>query len=295
VSAEPLDRRLHAWRDDLADARLKGRVKAAAFVEGRPHRIAVPFCDLRRTPSDDGGVDTQLLMGEAVRVFDRSGGWAWVQAAFDGYVGYLPESVLTPDDREEGEPPLRVVAPWAFLFSGPDIKRPVIGSLPMGARFRSAETVEHGGRRFFATGTGGPFVLATSVGEADAPATDYVSVAETMRGTPYLWGGRTPFGIDCSGIVQLAMMMAGMRAPRDSDMQEAGLGRPLAPDAPLRRGDLVFWKGHVGIMRDGETLLHANAHSMDVASEPLAQAIERIATLYGQPTSRRRPEGGSPQ
>lgn len=289
MSAEPLDARLNAWRDDLADARLKGRVDAAAYVEGRPYRVAVAVCDLRRTPSTDGSVDTQLLMGEAVRVFDRSGGWAWVQAVFDGYVGYLPESALAPDDGEGPNPPLRVVAPWAFLFSGPDIRRPVVGSLPMGARFHGAETVESAGRRFYATAAGGPFVLAGSVGGADASATDYVSVAETLLGTPYLWGGRTPFGIDCSGIVQLAMMMAGRYAPRDSDMQEAELGDPVEGGKRLRRGDLVFWRGHVGIMRDAENLLHANAHAMNMTSEPLVQAIERIAHLYGGPTSYRRP------
>lgn len=290
MSTGALDGRLHAWREDLADIRLKGRVQADAFVEGEPHRIGVPVCDLRRAPAADGGVDTQLLLGEAVRVFDRCDGWAWVQAALDGYVGYLPESALTPDHGQGRPPHLWVTAPWAFLFSGPDIKSPAMGSLPLGARFAGVETVERAGRRFFAIEPDGPFVLAQAVGRIGASADDYVSVAETMLGTPYLWGGRSPFGIDCSGIVQLAMMMAGLGAPRDSDMQEAGLGRPLGQDVPLRRGDLVFWKGHVGIMRDGETLLHANAHTMDVTSEPLTQATERISGLYGRPTSRRRPD-----
>ncbi len=282
------DRRLTAARPDLADIRLKGQVEAGSFVAGRPARIAAPLVDMRRAPKADAGLDTQLLRGADVLVFDVADGWAWVQAGYDGYVGYVEAAALGDDGRE----PTHVVsAPRTFLYPGPDMKLPRSAALSLGSAVAVVDWAETRGTRYAVLDTG-EAVFAGHLAGIDDREADYVTVAESLVGTPYLWGGVSAFGIDCSGLVQLSMRMAGRAVLRDSDQQAATLGEPLDPGADfsrLRRGDLVFWKGHVGIMTDAATLIHANGHTMTVALEPLAAAVERIGYLYGMPTLFRRP------
>jgi cell wall-associated NlpC family hydrolase len=283
-----LDRRLHAFRPDLADAALRGRVEAACYLEGRPARIAASVADVRRQPSREAGLDTQFLLGEAVMVFDEKDGWAWIQSERDGYVGYVEQQALS---TFSGEATHVVSAPRTLLYPEPDLKRPRIGELSMGSRLEVMGFEEHRGTRY-ALLASGQALIGGHIRPVAEHADDFVAVAETLLFTPYLWGGATAFGIDCSGLVQLSMAMAGRRALRDSDMQAATLGEAIEAGenlAELRRGDLVFWKGHVGIMANGETLLHANGHTMMVSREPLRQAIERIGYLYGGPTGFRRP------
>jgi cell wall-associated NlpC family hydrolase len=131
------------------------------------------------------------------------------------------------------------------------------------------------------------FLPASHLAPLDHRETDFVAVAERFLGTPYLWGGKTNYGLDCSGLVQLALTACGIRCPRDSDMQERALGA-LVDMKNLRRGDLVFWKGHVAIVRDPKTFLHANAFHMAVAVEPIAEAIARIAGAGSEVTSVKR-------
>ncbi len=278
-----LDRRLHAFRPDLADAALQGQVEAARFVTPEPARIALPVVDLHPTSDMAGGIDTQLLLGEDIRVFERAGGIAWVQAVADGYVGYLPEAAL-------GEPEATTTSSASPAPSCIPVR---ICVFP--AAIRSPWEPRHCCRR-----GGNPrhplwpacrwqrLILRHLRSISAPPAADYVSVAALFLETPYLWGGKSGLGIDCSGLVQLSMAMAGLKAPRDSDMQAAGLGRPITREE-LRRGDLVFWKGHAAIMEDAEMMIHANGHTMTVARETLADAIERIGWLYGTPTGYRRP------
>ena len=270
-----IDRRLHALRDDLADARLQGRVQAPRFVEGRAAQVAAAVAPLRRRPAADAMLDTQALMGERAQVFEEAGGWSWVQLENDGYVGYLPSDVLS----ERGpEPTHRVCTLATFLYPAPDIKRAPLARLPFGARL----TVTAQADRFAETPQG--FVWGTHVAPLDAHEEDWVAVSERFVGVPYLWGGRTPDGIDCSGLVQAALHAAGTSAPRDSDLQEA-LGRAVDREHEARvRGDLVFWRGNVGIMLDGERLLHANGHHMTTVVEPLAEAVERIKRA-GEPVT----------
>jgi cell wall-associated NlpC family hydrolase len=278
------DRRLHAFRADLADIRLEGRVTAGRFVEATSASIHVPIADLRPAPDAARGIDTQLLFGEPVFVFERRDGWAWVQAQEDGYVGYLPEEQLAP----VMQPTHWISVPRSFVYPEPELRKVPLHALSMGSRVTVTGEAETRGTRYLLLAGGGAIIARHALAMGEAMAPDYVSIATQFLHTPYLWGGRSGFGIDCSGLVQLAMMMAGCKAPRDSDMQ-AQFGRVIGRH-DLVRGDLVFWKGHVGIMEDTETLLHANGHTMTVARENLDAAIERIGWLYQQPTGYRRPD-----
>lgn len=282
-----LDRRLTPARPDLAAERLRGIVEAARFVAGTARRVATPSCPLRREPRADGPLDTEALMGEAVTVYEEAGGFAWAQLGQDGYVGYLPADALA----EPGPAPTHAVAALrTFRYPGPSMKLAPAAFLSLGSRLTVA-----GETAGYAELASGGFVFAGHLRPVGIPAPDFVAVAELFLETPYLWGGRTSLGIDCSGLVQVALLAAGIPCPRDSDMQAGGLGLPLAlrPDlGGLRRGDLVFWRGHVGIMRDAERLLHANAHTMTVATEPLAEAESRIrARSFGPITGVRRLPG----
>jgi cell wall-associated NlpC family hydrolase len=271
-----LDPRLHAHRPDLADARLKGLVEAARFVEAEARIVAVPVAPLRQRPAADAPLDTEALRGEAVRLFEATvEGWSWGQLVRDSYVGWMPsEALVVP-----GAPAThRVAVPRTLVFPGPDIKPPPVDWLPMGALVALRGEAEDRNARYGLIEPAGAVVLQhlAPVGET---APDFVTVAERLLHAPYLWGGRTSLGIDCSGLVQLALEMAGRAAPRDCDMQAAAIGTALDVAGglpPLARGDLVFWHGHVGIMQDGERLLHANAHHMAVASEPLAAMLARM-------------------
>lgn len=287
MNTHRLDRRLYAYRDEIADARLRGRVEASRFAIGTPMTVAAPVADMRTKPTAKAGLGTQLLLGDTVRVFDQDEGWAWAQADRDQYVGYVPLDDLKPHSDPTGDH-CRVSAPRTFVYAEPDLKRAALQAISIGSRLVVTDTVEHRGT-LYARLHSGAYCIANHLQREEDDATDYVAIAESLLMTPYLWGGATAFGIDCSGLVQLSMLMTGRPVPRDSDMQEAAIGTPIDAANGLERGDLVFWNGHVGIMQDAEQLLHANAHTMTVTSEPLSPAIERIDALYGAPTSYRRP------
>lgn len=283
-----LDKRLHAFRADLADIRLRGQVESESFVVGKPARIAVPVADMRGEPRRDAGLSTQLILGEDVTVFEEREGWAWIQSERDSYVGYVAAAALKARD---GAPTHVVCIPRTFLYPGPDMKLPRSGELSIGTDLVVVGMAENRGTSY-ALLQSGEAVIARHLMPASDHAADYVAVAEALIDTPYLWGGVSAFGLDCSGLVQLAMRMAGRPAPRDSDMQASGLGEAFAAGpgySDLRRGDLVFWKGHVAIMTNAGTLIHANGHTMLVSREPLREAIDRIGYLYGGPTLFRRP------
>ncbi|MCB1445243.1 MAG: C40 family peptidase [Rhizobiaceae bacterium] len=279
-----LDRRLNACRPDLAEKALEGAVDAARFVAGVPARIDLPKAALRPEASVEAGIDTELLLGEPVIEFDRRDGWAWVKSGLDGYVGYVEETALA---APRAEPTHWVTAPRTFLYPEPDMKRPAVTALSMGSRLAVTGEAETRGTRYLLVDGGA--VIARHMGEVDRPvADDFVAVASRFLETPYLWGGRTGFGLDCSGLVQLSMMMAGRRVLRDTDMQRDTIGLEIGR-SDLRRGDLVFWKGHVAILCDRETMIHASGFTMDVSHEGLESAIRRIEAMYGSPVAYRRP------
>ncbi|UVK43575.1 C40 family peptidase [Mesorhizobium sp. AR07] len=282
------DARLHAFRSDLADARLKGSVVADRFVAGRPARITASVADIRKTPRPDAGVNTQALFGDDVLVFEVAEGWAWIQAERDGYVGYVADTMLGGRDHAATH---IVSVPRTFLYPGPDLRFPIAGQFSMGSTVTVTGAAETRATHY-AVLPSGEAIIAGHLRPIDDVAADYVSTAEMFLGTPYLWGGASGFGIDCSGLVQLALRMAGSDVLRDTDMQAASIGGPLDPGPDyvgLRRGDLVFWKGHVAVMTDADTMIHANGHTMLVSREGLREAIARIGYLYGGPTGFRRP------
>jgi cell wall-associated NlpC family hydrolase len=270
-----LDPRVTPVRPDLAAAHLRGRIEASRYAEGRAARIVAASAPLRRSPQADAPLETEALHGESVTVYDERDGWAWAQLERDRYVGYLPGAALGAPST----PTHRVAALRAHAYPGPSIKLPPRMALSLGARLKIA-----GREGDFAVSEDGLCFWSRHLADLGSREPDYVAVAERFLETPYLWGGRTSEGVDCSGLVQTALTAAGVAAPRDSDMMEAALGERIAigdREAPLERGDLVFWKGHVGIMRDSATLLHANGWHMKTVSEPLAEARGRIAANGG--------------
>ncbi|WP_024507639.1 C40 family peptidase [Bradyrhizobium sp. ARR65] len=266
-----LDPRLTPARGDIAAKFLEGKVTAERFVEGETFEICDALAPLREAPSSEAMLSTQALKGERVTIYDRNGeGWAWGQLETDGYVGWLPDAALaTPVVA----PTHKVIALRTFAFPGPSIKLPPTETLVMGTRL--AITREDG---VFAITRDGWYLPKSHLAGLDSHAPDFVAVAERFVGTPYLWGGKSSLGIDCSGLVQLSLQAVGLECPRDSDMQQATIGRALdaAAAKQLQRGDLIFWTGHVAIVRDGETIVHANAFHMATAIENTRQAIARI-------------------
>ncbi|MGI9384955.1 MAG: C40 family peptidase, partial [Methyloligellaceae bacterium] len=271
MTAAELDPRVNAFRPDLATTALKDRIAAPRYAEGNVRQVAAAAAPVRATPRLDARLETEALHGEVVTVYDESDGWAWGQLARDRYVGYLPADALTDAVTTLTH---KVVALRSYVFPVPAVKAPPLRLLSLNAGLAVSESSAG-----FVALEGGGFVTTSHVAPLDRHAPDFVAVAERFLGTPYLWGGRTSLGLDCSALVQLSLEAAGIAAPRDSDMAETALGAALDPEdfSALRRGDLIFWKEHMGVMLDATRLLHANAHHMETAIEPVADAVARGA------------------
>lgn len=266
-----LDPRLTPARPDLAAAHLKGLVEAQRFVEPVNRQCTVAAAPIRRAPAADAAMDDQLLAGEVFAMLEERNGWGWGFSRADGYVGWVD---LAGFGDEVFAPDRRVDVLRTYAFSKPDIKSPPRHLL-------SLNSLIHAGRREgrFVEAVGLGWVVEAHTGGLDEHAGDFVAVAESFLGTPYLWGGKESLGLDCSGLTQMALRAAGIEVPRDTDQQEALLKaqwRDVTADPDRERGDIVFWPGHVGIMTDSEHLLHANASSMDTTLEPFAEAEARI-------------------
>jgi cell wall-associated NlpC family hydrolase len=270
----PLDPRLHPYRPDLAAAALEGRVEAGRYVAGTCRQMTRGTSALRRAPDVGAELTSELLSGEVVTVYDEADGWAWVQNQTDGYVGYTPAVALSAEVRQSSHV---VKALRSFVYPEPDLKAPPCDTLGM-----SGTVAVTGRRAGFCALAGGGWVYGRHLAPLDQPAPDYVATALEFLGAPYLWGGKTSLGLDCSALVQVALNRAGLPCPRDSDMQAERLGERRPAEAPLARGDLVFLTGHVAIALDARNVVHATAHDMLVAIEPLADLVARAERATGR-------------
>lgn len=270
-----MDRRSTPATARVAHISLQGQIDAPAFTEGQVMSIGLPLVDLLRAPA--GARERQLHFGEAFTVIDRENGHAFGFSNKDGFCGWLPETALT------GwlEPSHWVATTGTHLYPEPRVQALETAALPMGARVAVLGQV----KTFAQTPSG--FIPAAHLRPIGDRLTDPVSVAEMFLNTPYLWGGNSRAGIDCSGLAQAALLACGIPCPGDSDQQKT-LGHEIAPDLPLQRGDLLFWKGHVALVCNAETLIHANGHTMSVAYEGIAACIQRVLDQDGGPVTARR-------
>jgi len=279
---EQLDPRRHPYRSDLAARYLEGQVTAKRFADGAARRVAAASVPVHREPSQASEMDTEALFGETVTVYDDDGQWAWGQLASDGYVGYLPSALLAADLHDASH---RVVVPRTLVFAEPSIK--TAAPMPLGLTATVSVAGAEGALSELVTGGFVPTRHLAPLGEG---ASDFVAVAEWFLGAPYLWGGKQTGGLDCSGLVQLALSAGNIACPRDTYVQETELPGDTDPSdvSALQRGDIVFWKGHVGMMVNPSWLLHANAFHMQTVVEPLSEALERIAATAGPVTAIKR-------
>ncbi len=280
-----LDHRRIPARPDLAAEHLRGRVTAERYVKGVLHEVIASSLPLKREPSFEAGLETEALRGEYVTVYETNEeGWCWGQLKRDLYVGWLPTDGLDVPGPKHTHV---LSVPRSFTYPGPSMKLPHRDMLTFGSHLSIGET-----KGDFARTARGEYVWATHLSEIGKVEPDFVAVAEQFLHVPYLWGGKTSLGLDCSGLLQVSMQACGNDAPRDSDMSASELGEPveITEDfANLQRGDLIFWKGHCGMLQDATTLLHANGYHMRVASENLIGAVERIRkNSFGDVTGIRR-------
>ena len=268
---------MNAIRGDLADIALAGKYFAPHYSSPQPFSLQAPRTAIRAKGDHASVAVSELLHGELFHAIDVAGGWAWGYSAHDHYVGYVPVDLLA----DPVEPTHIVTAPAALVFAEANIKSPEKARLPMGSRV--AGEIEGD---FLKTGEG--FVHLRHLSTVGALEKDPVAIAERLTSAPYLWGGRSSDGLDCSGLIQLCLSLCGMQAPRDTDQQMAELGEEIETEAPLKRGDIVFFPGHVGFMADSDNLIHANAHWMQVTTESLADVVARLADAHAQPVLARK-------
>jgi len=278
MNVEHHDPRLTPARTDLAAAHLEGRVAAAKFVSGARWRVARGRASLHERADAGSMRESELLFGEIFTVYEDRDGWCWGQAENDSYVGYLQTALLDGEVIADAH----IIALATPLLPVPNVKASCADMLPLNAVVQ----VQARNDGFARLATGG-HIYERHLAPLSEKAADWVAVAERFVGVPYVWGGKTAAGLDCSGLIQTALAAAGVRTQRDTDIMERSLGTPIGSH-DLKRGDIVFWNGHMGVMRDATHLLHANAFHMEVASEPLSEAIARIEKIAGPVTSVKR-------
>lgn len=266
------DPRAHAYRKDLADLSLSGSVEAARYVEPVLRQCVRGIVPLLASPSEDSSLVSQIRYGEFVDVFEtRNDGYVWAQNRTDRYVGYMPSDKTLSEEIADLSSRIGVLR--TPVYAKPSIKSPVLDVLTLGSFVKPL-----GQEGELVALSGGGYVFGKHiVPAAEALTRDYAFTAGRLLNVPYLWGGRSANGVDCSGLVQLALELAGRDdCPRDADQQCETYGKPLPchwRDVAWRRGDLVFVKGHVGIMTDPEHMIHASGHHMQVVVEPLADFV----------------------
>ncbi|WP_455480916.1 C40 family peptidase [Bartonella sp. B12(2025)] len=285
VSKDP---RLYAFRNDLADQRLETEIAAQRFVQGEKKRVNTAVAGLFKENNKKSERQTECLLGEELLIFEQGETMSWGQSLKDGYVGYIDTTVLCTSTVKQTHV---VSVPRTFQYLQADLRSPMECSLSMGSKVSVVDEIEVRGTMYSIL-ENRKAIITHHLSPIGRVYEDYVTVAEAFVHTPYLWGGISGFGIDCSGLVQLSMIMTDQMVLRDTDMQQKTIGKQLTDSDTLQRGDLIFWKGHVAIMIDHENIIHANGFSMDVMIEPLEEAITRIAKKHQYPIEKRRPIQG---
>lgn len=273
-----LDPRLTAARPDIAWSGLKGKIDTSKFVAGKIRTISTPYANLKKTPRNTAPLLTQGLLGEKFRALEEHGGWAFGQLLEDGYVGYIKLEAL---GAHIPDPSHLVTVPLTHIYARPDLKTPDPLALPFGAKITIREGAPKAG---FAEAQGLGWICLRHIARLGVYDKDYVKTASRFLHVPYVWGGKTALGLDCSSLIQLAMTHAGIPCPRDTDQQARSLGHSISnkPDLALcKKGDLVFFKGHAGLMLDGTHLLHANATHMRVTIDDARAVADRLAKEFG--------------
>lgn len=276
-----LDPRVTPAGPELARSTLKGIVNSAAFTEGTRATIICSNIGLKENPDPLAANNTELIFGETIVVLKTSGGWAWVQATNDDYVGYLPEVAFNGISMDTTH---KVSVPLTHFYGTPDMKQPALMAVPMGAVIQATDRKSKGYIEvIFPNGNNiRVWAFENHLTPIPTPLSDATSVAESFEKAPYLWAGRTVSGIDCSGLVQLVHKMVGLDLPRDTDMQLAALKNDIPEDEPFQRGDILFSPGHVVMMVDDTHIIHANATHMQVVIETLDGFLARIKESHGQ-------------
>ncbi|MCF6292201.1 MAG: NlpC/P60 family protein [Robiginitomaculum sp.] len=272
------DARITPARADLAAEHLRGKVSAEKFVSGNTMSVITETADLLAKPQLDQSLQSQLLFGEEFVCYESKDGWAWGQAVRDGYVGYVQLTALSEHSKK---PDNWVSALRTPVFSQANLKSPINGYLHRNSQVSVSKT----SGEYCHVGIGWVSKLHIQAIKTNLP--DWVETAKTYLHTSYVWGGRSSFGLDCSALIQNSLQAAGIDCPRDSDMQEAQLGTKIE-NSDFIRGDLLFWKGHVGVMVCEDNFLHANAAAMKTVIEPVSEAINRIKKTAGELTCARR-------
>ncbi|WP_317992765.1 C40 family peptidase [Bartonella gliris] len=282
VSKDP---KLYAFRDDLADKHLETEITAQRFVQGEKKRVNTAVAGLFKENNKKSERQTECLLGEELLILEEGETMSRSQSLKDGYIGYIDTTVLCTSTIKQTH---IVSVPRTFQYLQADLRGPMEYALSMGSKVSVVGETEVRDTMYSILESGSA-IITSHLSPIEHMYEDYVTVAETFIHTPYLWGGVSGFGIDCSGLVQLSMMMTGKMVLRDTSMQQKTIGRPLTESDKLQRGDLIFWEGHVAIMVDHDNIIHANGYSMDVMIEPLEEAITRIAKKHKYPVEKRRP------